>query len=406
MFKTVFSIAYKNAFLRKSRALLLVLMIGLSMGVMVGLEGLYDGMSLHMIDKSIRSDSGEISLYAPQYRLENDIRYRIKDAGKKVAQLEKVPGVKIALYRLQVDGLAQTATKSRPSKVVGIDLNREKIFGKFSEFLKEGNLDFGKNGAFIGSELANKLKLKIGSKVIFTAQDSQLNIQSIALRVRAIIQTTNLSLDEMGIYLPRDRVATFLGLDPQSATQIALRSDGENDPLLKKRIQKLFPDLKVYTFVELYPQLKQMQSMMDIFNAITFGIVMIVVFIGILGVMYVSILDRIREFGILLSIGYAYRYIRFQILMEAVILGLAGYLLGALLGFLLLSYLQIYGLDLGAFAEGLESFGMESTIYATMKASYFVSTFFAILLASFFSVILPLRRLKKLNPVEVIRDAQ
>ncbi len=406
MFRTIFAIALKNAFLRKSRALLLIVMIGMSMGVMVGLEGLYDGMSLHMIDKSIRSDSGEISLYAPRYRLENDIRYRIEDAGEKVARLQKIPGVRTALYRLQVDGLAQTATKSNPSRAIGIDLESEKAFGKFGDFLKEGRLDFGKNGTFVGSELARKLKLKIGSKVIFTAQDSQLNIQSIALRVRAIIRTTNLSLDERGIYLPRERVAAFLGLDPGSATQIALRSSGENDPLLKKEIQNLFPDLKVYTFIELYPQLKQMQSMMDIFNAITFGIVMVVVFVGILGVMYVSILDRIREFGILLSIGYAYRYIRFQIMMEALFLGFAGYLLGALLGFVLLSYLQIHGMDLRAFSEGLESFGMESTLYATIKASYFVSTFFAILLASLLSVILPLRRLKKLNPVEVIRDAQ
>jgi len=405
MFKTILEVAYKNAFLRKSRAILLILMIGLSMGVMVGLEGLYNGMYVHMIDKSMRSDSGEIALYAKQYRLENDIKYRIENAETKVDRLAKLSGVDFVLRRLQVEGLAQTATKSNPAKVIGIDLKDEKKFGQFSDFLKSGELNFGKNGIFVGSELAKNLKIKIGSKVIFTTQDSNLEIASLALRVKAIIQTSNIGLDERGIYLPRDRVANLLGVDPNSATQIAIRSDSEEIGLLQEQIKGLFPTLEVYTFMELYPQLKQMQSMMDIFNAITFTIVMIVVFIGILGVMYVSILDRIREFGILLSIGYGYRYIRIQIISEAFFLGFAGYLLGSLIGFLLLSYMKIYGLDLSMFAEGMESFGMSSTLYATIESTYFVSTFFAIMIASVLSVIPPLRKIKKLNPVEVIRDA-
>ncbi len=405
MFKTILEVAYKNAFLRKSRAILLILMIGLSMGVMVGLEGLYNGMYVHMIDKSMRSDSGEIALYAKQYRLENDIKYRIENAETKVERLAKLSGVDFVLRRLQVEGLAQTATKSNPAKVIGIDLKDEEKFGQFSDFLKSGELNFGKNGIFVGSELAKNLKIKIGSKVIFTTQDSNLEIASLALRVKAIIQTSNIGLDERGIYLPRDRVANLLGVDPNSATQIAIRSDSEEIGLLQEQIKGLFPTLEVYTFMELYPQLKQMQSMMDIFNAITFTIVMIVVFIGILGVMYVSILDRIREFGILLSIGYGYRYIRIQIISEAFFLGFAGYLLGSLIGFLLLSYMKIYGLDLSMFAEGMESFGMSSTLYATIESTYFVSTFFAIMIASVLSVIPPLRKIKKLNPVEVIRDA-
>jgi len=405
MYKTILEVAYKNAFLRKSRAILLILMIGLSMGAMVGLEGLYNGMSVHMIDKSMRSDSGEITLYAKQYRLENDIKYRIEHAETKVERLRKLAGVDVVLRRLQVEGLAQTAAKSNPAKVIGIDLDDEEKFGKFSDFLKSGKLDFGRNGAFIGNGLAKKLKIKIGSKVIFTTQDSNLEIQSVALRVKAIIQTSNLGLDDRGIYLPIGRAAALMAVDPQSATQIAIRSGNEDTGLLQKQIKKLFPDLEVYTFMELYPQLKQMQSMMNIFNAITFAIVMIVVFIGILGVMYVSILDRIREFGILLSIGYAYRYIRIQIIAEAIFLGFAGFLLGSIIGLLLLGYLKIYGLDLSMFAEGMESFGMSSTLYATIESDYFTSTFFAIVIASVLSVMPPLRKIKKLNPIEVIRDA-
>ena len=405
MFKTILKVAGRNAFLRKTRAILLIVMIGSSMGVMIGLEGLYDGMSQHMIDKSKRSDCGELSLYAPHYRLEHDIAYRIGHAAQKIKVLEEMRGVRIALYRLKVDGLAQTANKSNPAALIGIDLPDEQRFGDFSAFIQDGELDFGGNGALIGSELAKKLKVDVGSRVIFTSQDSQNEIQSIALRIRAIIRTSNVILDDRGIYLPRTRLAHFLSVSSESATQIAVRAPEADPVLLKNNVMRHFPKLEIYTFRELYPQLKQMQELMDAFNGITFAIVMIVVFIGILGVMYVSILDRIREFGILLSIGYAYRYIRWQIMMEAVFLGLTGYLLGVLIGLALLSYLKYHGLDLSIFAEGMAFFGMDSILYATISVSYFVTTFFAILLASVLSVVLPLRKIKKLNPVEVIRSA-
>ncbi|KIM07648.1 MAG: hypothetical protein KU29_06535 [Sulfurovum sp. FS06-10] len=92
-----------------------------------------------------------------------------------------------------------------------------------------------------------------------------------------------------------------------------------------------------------------------------------------------------------------------QILLEALLVGVIGYLLGALLGVLILLYLKNNGIDLSAFADGLESFGMNTTIYGHIKLSYFTTTLVAIVTASLLSVWLPLRRIKKLNPIEVIK---
>lgn len=404
MFKTVAHMAYQNAFLRKSRALLLVLMIGLSMAVMVGLEGLYDGMSQHMIEKTKRSDCGDISLFAPRYRTENSIVYHISNAGKKVALLQGMKGVKDAIWRIESEGLAQTARKSRPARVVGINLADEEKFGRYSDFLQKGSLKFGKDGAFVGNELADKLKLHLGSKVIFSMQDSSGQLQSVALRIKAIIHTTNIMLDDRAIYIPRQKLNTLLSLPPKSATQIAVLSGDTDAKTLQQQIKKAFPKLDAKRFAALYPQLKQTQQLLDVFNEISFAIVMTVVFIGILGVMYVSVLDRIREFGILLGIGYAYRYIRLQVFLEALFLALAGFILGLVLGLLFLAYLKYHGLDLSVFASGMSMFGLDSTIYAVIKPSYFVSTFFAIVTASLLSIFLPLRKIKRLNPIEVIRS--
>ncbi len=252
--------------------------------------------------------------------------------------------------------------------------------------------------------LADKLKLLLGSKVIFSMQDSSGQLQSVALRIKAIIHTTNIMLDDRAIYISRQKLNKLLSLPPKSATQIAVLAGDTEVKTLQQHIKKAFPKLDAKRFAALYPQLKQTQQLLDVFNEISFAIVMTVVFIGILGVMYVSVLDRIREFGILLGIGYAYRYIRLQVFLEALFLALAGFVLGSVLGLLFLVYLKYHGLDLSVFSSGMSMFGLDSTIHAVIKPGYFVSTFIAIVTASLLSIFLPLRKIKRLDPIEVIRS--
>ena len=400
MYKLILKMAWKNSFLRPARTLLVITMIAVSMSMMLAIQGLYDGMVKNMIDKNKRSGSGDISLYAQDYRVEKDIKYIIKDALKIKEDIQKLEGVKAVVLRLLADGLLSTARKSSFASIHGIDLNEEEEFGEFSKFLKQGEINLNKRGALIGIELAKTLKVRVGSKIIFSAQDSSGDINSIALRVRGILQTTNVGLDTNSIFVDIKSLHKFLGTSSKDATQIAVM--GEDEKLLHV-VKSNYSNLDVKSFLELQPMIKQMQEMMVIFNSITFFIVMSVVFIGIFGVVYVSILDRIREFGILLGIGMQYKYIRVQIFLESIIVGLIGYLGGAVLGIVFLVYLRDYGLDLSSFSDALEMWGYEAVITGTIKVSYFTSTFWAIITASVLSVIIPLRKIKKLNPIEVIK---
>jgi len=401
MYKLIIKLAFNNAFLRLSRTLLVIIMIAVSMSMMLSIQGLYDGMTLNLIEKTKRSDSGEISIYAKGYRLSKDLKDSIKNATEIQKALHVRAEVDSTVLRFKVEGLTATARKSAFSSIIGIDLKAEEHFGAFSEFLKEGELLLGKRDVLLGSELAKTLKIKIGSKVIFSTQDSSGDINSMALKVKGIIQTNNISLDSFAIYVDKTKVQKFLGVDENSATQIAIRSTSKT---LKDTLSTEYKDLDVKSFLELYPMIRQMEDIMVIFNSVTFFIVMMVVFIGIMGVMYVSILDRIREFGIMKSIGLSYKMTRIQIFLEALFVGLIGYILGAIMGYAILYYLLHVGLDLSVYSDGMESVGFSSVIYADIKLSYFTSTFIAITGASLLSVLLPLRKIKTMNVIEVIKS--
>ena len=384
---------------------MVIMMIALSLSGLLGLQGLYDGMISHLINTTIRSDSGEISLYAKEYRLHKSLDYRLSPLSKFEKELSKIEELTSYSVRLQQEGLIATAHKSLGATIKGISLENEQNFGQLDAFITKGDYSFGKGnkGALIGSALAKKLHLTIGSRVIFTAQDANAEINSISFRISGILKTGNPALDEYSVFVSMEKISAFLNLK-ESATQIALRiKDVEHMAKVQKELQILFPNTDVLRWDELYPLLIQMQEWMNIFNLASYAIVFIVAALGIFGVMLVSVLERMREFSIMLAIGTPYKTVRNQILLEASLLGVIGFIAGAFLGWILLFYMSTAGVDMRSFEAGLELYGYSAVMYANMHLYYFFQAFFAVFFATLLSVIWPLRKLKKIKPIQVIQ---
>lgn len=380
-------------------------MIALSLSGLLGLQGLYDGMISHLINTTIRSDSGEISLYDKEYRLNKSLDYRLSPLSKYEDAFSKIEAIDAYSIRLEKEGLISTAHKSLGATLKGISLEDERHFGQLDAFITKGDYGFGKGnkGALIGSALAKKLHLTIGSRVIFTAQDVEGEINAISFRIIGILKTGNPSIDDNSVFVSMEKMSKFLNLQ-QSATQIALRlKDTDNIKNVQKELQTLLPDVDVLRWDELYPLLIQMQELMNIFNLASYAIVFIVAALGIFGVMLVSVLERMREFSIMLAIGTPYKIVRNQIIMEASFLGIIGYMAGAFLGWILLLYMSTSGVDMRSFEAGLELYGYSAVMYANMHLYYFFQAFFAVFFATLLSVIWPLRKLKKIKPIQVIQ---
>ncbi|MCW8822426.1 MAG: ABC transporter permease [Sulfurovum sp.] len=405
MYKMAQHLAWLSIWRRKTRSLMVVMMIALSLSGLLGLQGLYDGMISHLINTTIRSDSGEISLYAKEYRLNKSLDYRLTPVSKFEDVFSNVEAIDTYAVRLEKEGLIATAHKSLGAILKGISLNQEQHFGHLDAFITEGTYSFGEGnkGALIGSTLAKKFNLTIHSRVIFTAQDATGEINAISFRISGILKTGNPSIDENSVFVSMEKMSQFLNLQ-QSATQIALRvKDTNHIKQVQKELQKLLPDTDVLRWDELYPLLIQMQDWMNIFNLASYAIVFIVAALGIFGVMLVSVLERMREFSIMLAIGTPYKIVRTQILLEASFLGLIGYIAGAFLGWALLLYMSTVGVDMRSFEAGLELYGYSAVMYANMHLYYFFQAFFAVFFATLLSVVWPLHMLKKIKPIQVIQ---
>lgn len=405
MFRIAQHLAWLSLWRRTTRSLMVIVMIALSLAGLLGIQGLYDGMVTHMINTTIRTDSGEISLYAKEYRLHKSLAYTLSPFSQMEEKLSKVEGISAYAMRLQQEGLIATAHKSLGASIKGISLENERNFGQFDRFIIKGSYSFGKGDkeALIGATLAKKLHLDIDSRVVFTAQDAKGEINALSFRISGMIKTGNPALDEYAVFVSMKKMSDFLDLK-DTTTQIALRmTDVENISKVQKVLKDLFPKADVLRWDELYPQLLQMQDIVQIFNFASYMIVFIVAALGIFGVMLVSVLERMREFSIMLAIGTPYKLVRDQILLEASFLGLIGFMTGAFLGCLILIYLSTWGVDLRSFEAGLETFGLNAVLIADIQPYYFFQAFFAVFFATLLSVIWPLRILKKVKPIEIIQ---
>lgn len=306
--------------------------------------------------------------------------------------------------RIKQDGLAATAHASRGAAIIGMDLEKEEQHGRLAEYLQKGEFSFGRQGKgiILGFKLADTLRVCVGSKIILSAQDMHAEVASAAFRVTGILKTNNMGLDERAVFIDLHKMRKML-IVPEGLSQIAVIVH-EQDQLTQVQtdLQKQFPALDILRWDELYPALMQSKVIMDGFNMLISGMIFCVAALGIFGVILVSVLERIREFGIMLAIGTRFGLIRNIILAESFFLGLIGFVFGSLIGGANLYYFKVYGLDLSAFSDAFDEFGMDAITYAVIRPSYFLTAFVAVLLATFFSVLIPLRVLKKFNPLEAI----
>ncbi len=404
MFKIMVKIAAISLLRRPGRTISVIMMIGTGLWGLLFMESIYDGMIEQMIRNAIRSDSGELSVFAKGYRQDNDIFKSIGSGAELEQVLDGDLRVKSYAKRILQDGLVATAGYSGSARIAGIILADEQLHGGLDSYLKEGTYSFGSRGkgAIVGWKLAQKLKLRVGKKVIISAQAMNNEIAAAAFKVTGVIQTNNMLVDERTVFIKLERASEMLETKGQLTQFSVTLGDSQEISSLQSELEKRFPLLEIFRWDQLYPALMQSRVMMEVFNLIIGFLVFGVASLGIFGVMLVSVLERIREFGIMLALGTSFRFVAGIVLLEALFLALLGYLVGVVLGGATLYYFQKYGLDLTMFSQGLEAFGMDAITYAVVKAEYFIAALGAVCLAAGCSVVFPLLLLKKSKPIEVI----
>ena len=202
-----------------------------------------------------------------------------------------------------------------------------------------------------------------------------------------------------------ERLRSLNGIQGVTEISILLKEQNDDTKVIRSLVPKINDqNIAVYSYKELYPSLHEGEAMMQTYSRISSTFIFIVATLGIFGVVLVSVLERVREFGIMMAIGTQFRDIARLILYESLVITMSGYIVGALLGGGLLWYFKEFGLDLSGLSDAFAIFGMDSSIHAILKFEYFTSAFISVLVATLAATIIPIRTLKQRNPIQSISE--
>ncbi|SMD33029.1 ABC-type transport system, involved in lipoprotein release, permease component [Reichenbachiella faecimaris] len=403
----IISLAWRNVWRNKTRSFAVILALSMGLFGALFMASMSNGMVDKWIKSSIENQISDIQVHHAQYLIMEELQLTM-DENELTAVLKNNTNIRSYTARIKTDAMAMTANNSTQVSLYGIDPIREmKVTGIFNEMIEGQYLESeSKFKPIIVSErLAEKLKVRLKSKIIFTLADKSGNMAYENFKVNGIFDTNNTMFDDRNVFVRRTDLQKILKLDDGQVHEIAIRV--ANPDVLESTVsvlQHTFTDYKAEDWKEINPTLSMSGSLMKMFNYILVGIVLIALIFGIINTMLMVILERTKEIGMLRSLGMRKKKIAQMITLETIFLCLVGGVVGNLLALVSIEYFGRVGIHFESFKEGMEQFGMSAEVYPSLDYSFYVIITVMVVFTAVFSSIFPVIRAFKLNPALAIRD--
>ncbi|GEA50725.1 ABC transporter permease [Vibrio inusitatus NBRC 102082] len=388
----------------RTSAILVAIIIGvLSVILMIGFMS---GLMTNMLGNVIQWQTNSIQIHHARYSLEPDVNLIIPNVESLETLIQNEEVVKGYSFRHIVTGMIASARANRGIKIMGVSPEQEANVTPIKDKLVAGHwLSVeGRNPIVVSNKIAQRLKLKLGSKVVLSFSDTHGDVTGAAFRVRGIFISPSSSFDDSSVYV---RKSDLIGLTAISGThEIAITMDDyQLAPALVTRLSgQLEKEVSVEDWQTLQPYLKTLISSMQSFNYLLLVIFVAAMGLGIVNIMLMSVFERTQEFGVLMAIGMAPEKVRNLIVLEASFLGLTGAGVGALLSLVVVMILSTTGIDLSIASEGLARFGIDTVFYPEVATSEYLTLGFCVLLVSVFSALYPARQIIKQSPIQAMND--
>lgn len=403
---------WRNMWRNRRRTVLTLVSISFGLLLAILMTALQDRNWADMIDLAARLGGGHVTVQHPELIDAPTLDKTVRGADAIAAAALAEPQVTRVVVRIVGQTLLSTASNSRGAAFVGVDPTREDsttlaVMDAFSQGEMFPTADG--DGIVLGSRLAENLGLSLGKKVVYNLTDKHGEIVAGLARLSGIVRTGAPGVDGGLALLPLNTLRDALGYEPDEATQVAVFIDDQrrSDEVAARIESGLAGDAVAVPWHENQPELAGFIAMKV--GGANFMKILIAVLIaaGIFNTLFVSVTERMREFGIMLAIGYAPRDIHLLVMAESMWMGLVGLVVGALLTAGPYAFLNAHGIDMSAMVGqgGSEIAGV--AVPSVMKVEIFpVNAVFiacAALAATLAAGIYPAWKAGRVAPVETIR---
>ena len=363
-FRTLAWLALRNLGREFRRSALTAAAMAVGLALLILSRTLADGAHEDWIDSGVRLASGHVTFNAPGHRDSRSLADRLTTAQVEASLASvadaAVPDPPLASVRVATRGLASSPEGALPALIVGVEPTAELALSRLGEEVVAGRyLEVGDRlHAFIGDAMAGRLGVRTGSRMVLTAQTASGEIGGQLVRVVGTYHTGVDALDESLVHIPLATARDWLGVEGATSVAVLLPHSSFTDPVLEEARAAIDPaGIEVVGWPETLPDLSAALKLDDGGDWAFHIILFIIVALAILNAVFMSVLHRRREMGLLRALGLSGGETGLVVYIEGTLLTVASGIVGVGLGFALVWLLFRDGLDMSAMMPEDVNFG-------------------------------------------------
>lgn len=376
---------------------------------MTGLNGLLDGLILnrtphvHIYNEIKPSHEQPIDLYTKVKDAITTVKSikpkmvqaKIHNALPLMQELNNDENVKGAIPQVKAQIFYISGSIELGGNIVGIDILEEVRLFNFGEYIVKGSpeaLKNNENGILIGAGAAKKMSLDVGN----TVQISTVGGDLFPLKIVGIYQSGLAEIDNVQSFVNLKTVQRILSEPQNYITDINVKLHNIEEAVpMSKRIEEQFG----LTAIDIKTANAQFETGTSIRNLITYAVsitLLIVAGFGIYNILNMLIYEKMNDIAILKATGFSGRDVKYIFIVQAILIGLVGGILGLIIGYV--------------FSALIDSLPFETEALPTIKTYpvnynvwYYVIGISFAMISTFLAGYLPARKAQKIDPVEIIR---
>lgn len=403
----LFSLALKNILKSKGRSIITLLLSTFTTILFIIYVAFMDGSHHQIIKSSVEVYTGYAHVNLNGYRDESSYDYLIEDANSIEQILKNDRSIKAYSPRFETYALLSGDEKAVGSMIVGIIPSREEPLSKLPGSLIKGEYlnDNDTNAIYIGSALAKRLKVDIGSQIAMVGSSIDYSIAADLFTVKGIFKTGLFDFDSQSAFVNKSYLDTIMLSDNMASYFTLNFHDNDNIDKMTTNLQASLPsEVEAVNWKTLLTALVQAMLVDSIFGYISISIFFLVIFFVIMIFSYVNIYTRAREIGLLRALGLTSKDIFGMLFVEILLLATVSIVVGTIIGASIAYYYELHPIVISGIAETYKEYGVVSDEipmnFDLFTIAWNALTIFMLNLAA---IIYPVTKINKLTAMEAMR---
>lgn len=328
-------------------------------------------------------------------RPKNDLP-KIKNGMQLVNNLEDMPEVLGVSPQVSTQVFYNNGPVQIPGNIYGVDIKKhDKLFdlskrmeeGEFQDLLKGNDL------VIMGKGLAEKAGVKQGDRVSVTTPEGN----SLILKVAGIFSFGITAMDESRSYAAVSTVQKILQKDPSYITDINMKlKDINGAKAFKTKLESKIKDVKIEDWETANASILAGEKIRGVLTAVVCITLLTVAGFGIYNIMNMNIINKMKDIAILKATGFDGGDVTGVFLLQSLMIGMAGGIMGLGIGWFFSYLLSITPFPAATFFR-IETFPVN------FKLSHYAEGLFFGFLTTLFAGFFPSRRAAKVDSVQIIR---